>query len=347
MSRQSSYGDKNTCELSRRQFLTTASSAALGSSLLCGASQATAAPSPNSASETAVKALYDSLSEEQKKVVAFDWDYVHPKRGLLRTHTSNNWRITKPGIVSDFFTKQQQTLIREAYTSLFSRDWQAKMIRQCEEDTRKPWGEQQSIALFGAPGDDKFEMVISGRHLTVRADGNTQAHVALGGPRVHGHGPKFNEGPTHPDNVFWPQALQANKIYEMLSGTQREQARVAKTPVEHHVALQGDGGTFTGIPIASLSADQKKVVEATIDMLAAPYRDEDRSEIAAALKQQGGIDKCSLAFYQQGDLGKDEIWDNWRIEGPSFVWYFRGAPHVHIWINIADSSDVELNAQQL
>jgi len=38
------------------------------------------------------------------------------------------------------------------------------------------------------------------------------------------------------------------------------------------------------------------------------------------------------------------VWDNWRLEGPSFVWWFRGSPHVHVWVNVADSPDVELNA---
>jgi hypothetical protein len=23
------------------------------------------------------------------------------------------------------------------------------------------------------------------------------------------------------------------------------------------------------------------------------------------------------------------------VEGPAFVWYFRGSPHVHTWVNIA------------
>jgi len=26
------------------------------------------------------------------------------------------------------------------------------------------------------------------------------------------------------------------------------------------------------------------------------------------------------------------------------VWHFRGAPHVHVWVNIADDPKVELNA---
>jgi hypothetical protein len=75
-----------------------------------------------------------------------------------------------------------------------------------------------------------------------------------------------------------------------------------------------------------------------------PYRQSDRDEVAACLKAQGGLDACSLAFYEKGDIGKDQVWDVWRLEGPSFVWHFRGDPHVHVWVNIADSPDVKLNA---
>jgi hypothetical protein len=52
------------------------------------------------------------------------------------------------------------------------------------------------------------------------------------------------------------------------------------------------------------------------------------------LKKGGGLDQLRMAFYREGDLGKDQTWDIWRVEGPSFVWHFRGAPHVHAYINI-------------
>ena len=44
-------------------------------------------------------------------------------------------------------------------------------------------------------------------------------------------------------------------------------------------------------------------------------------------------------------MGDDGVWDNWRIEGPSFVWHYRGAPHVHVWVNVADDPSVKLNAK--
>ena len=42
--------------------------------------------------------------------------------------------------------------------------------------------------------------------------------------------------------------------------------------------------------------------------------------------EDGGIDKLHMTFYTNDDIGDDGVWDLWQIEGPSMVWYFRGAP---------------------
>ena len=47
-----------------------------------------------------------------------------------------------------------------------------------------------------------------------------------------------------------------------------------------------------------------------------------------------GLDELHMAFAKNGDIGNDGIWDVWQIEGPNMLWYFRGAPHVHCWVNI-------------
>jgi hypothetical protein len=81
-----------------------------------------------------------------------------------------------------------------------------------------------------------------------------------------------------------------------------------------------------------------------LGILLEPFRTTDREESRRCLDAQGGLDACRLAFYSQGDLGADGVWDCWRLEGPAFVWHFRGAPHVHVWVNIADTPDMPLNA---
>ena len=61
------------------------------------------------------------------------------------------------------------------------------------------------------------------------------------------------------------------------------------------------------------------------------------------LKTGGGLDKLHLAFYKTDaggnpDLGEDGEWEIWRLEGPTFVWHFRGQPHVHTYVNIGKKS---------
>jgi hypothetical protein len=130
----------------------------------------------------------------------------------------------------------------------------------------------------------------------------------------------------------------------MLDPAQRKFAEVPKTPEEQKVAFRGVNGGFLGIPVKELSADQKAGVQGVLKALVEPYRAVDREEVLQCLKAQGGLDACSLAFFTDHDIGQDRVWDNWRLEGPSFVWHFRGAPHVHVWVNVADRADVQLNA---
>ena len=333
----------------RRRFLTTAglTAAAAATAPLWAAAKAVAAPTPQSAAETAVKALYDTLTDEQKKAVCFPWDYVDPKRGLLRTHVSNNWQITPHVVRSDFFTRDQQTIILDIHRGLVNPAWLDRLMKQTLDDNGgKPWGTNHSVALFGKPGDKNFEFVMTGRHMTLRADGNTEDHVAFGGPIFYGHAAQgFNEKADHPGNVFWPQALAANRVYKMLDGKQQKLALVEERPHEADVGFRGSKGGYPGIPVTELKGDQKEELQKVVALLIEPFRAEDRDEAVACLKRAGGLDKCSLAFYKDGDIGEDGVWDNWRIEGPSFVWYFRGEPHVHVWVNVADDPSVKLNAK--
>jgi len=107
----------------RRDFLKAAGVAAAtaaGGVPLFAVPKAAAAPTPNSAAETAVKGLYETLTPEQRAKMCFAWDYKDPKRGLLRTHVSNNWHIVEQTILGDFYTKKQQHLIHDIYKGLLN-----------------------------------------------------------------------------------------------------------------------------------------------------------------------------------------------------------------------------------
>ncbi len=306
---------------------------------LVSANEATPASTP----ESLVKVLFESLKAEQREKVCYDWDFVDAKRGLLRTRVANNWMINPEEVNSEFYSGEQKDLIRKIFEGVINPEWHASFDKQLEDDCGG-FGEEQSIAIFGKPGDGKFEFVLTGRHMTLRCDGNSSENVAFGGPIFYGHAPGGDEEADHHGNVFWPQALEANKIYSMLDGKQRKAAEVAVTPGEQKVAFQGKSGQFAGIPITDLSADQRAQMQLTLKKLVEPFRKSDQEEALKCLKDQGGLDACHLAFFTDHDLGKDQVWDNWRLEGPSFVWHFRGAPHVHVWVNVADNASVKLNA---
>ena len=334
-------------ECNRRDFVrTTGNLAAAGfvGSMLANTSHAETAQ--NSKPEQLVKTLYDSLTDQQKKQICFDWDHKD-ERGLLRTYVSNNWSIVDRNslfVGGQFFTKDQQEMIEALFFGLYNPDWHDRLKKQLQDDAGG-YGKQQTIAIFGKPGEDKFEFVMTGRHLTIRCDGNSSEHVAFGGPIFYGHAAQgFNEKPNHPGNVYWPQAVKANKLYEMLDGKQREQALVKVAPSEWEVGFAGRTGKRSGIPISELSSDQQAHMQSVLQTLLEPYRTSDRDEAMACLKEQGGLNACSVAFFQEGNLGDDEVWEIWRIEGPSFVWHYRGEPHVHVWVNVANSSDVATNA---
>jgi ribosomal protein S18 len=326
----------------RREFLAGTMAAALSAYAtgLDAAPKPSVNPTKKGASETAVKALYDSLSVAQSQEMCFDWNHVDPKRGLLRGYVTNNWRITPHRLTGDFYTNQQKDLIHNIFRGLIHPDWYARFLKQNHDDNQGlPWGTTQGLAIFGTPGSDQFECVITGRHMTLRADGNTTDHVAFGGPIFYGH--TIGEEPAdHKGNIFWQQGLAANTVCEMLDGKQRKQALIADLPVESSVEFLGRNAVYPGIPVTELTTDQKGELQKVLQTLVAPFRTEDQDEVRKCLKKQGGLDKCSLAFYTGDDIGNDGVWDSWRLEGPSFVWYFRGTPHIHVWVNVADDPSV-------
>ena len=340
-------GPEHGNALDRRGFISSLAAAAVAGPSLLLPSPASAAPTPKSAAETAVKAFHDTLSDSQKKTICFAWDHTDPARGLLRTHISNFWHITEPKLTSDFYTKDQRAILFDIFKGVFNPDWHEKMLKQLKDDhDGKPWGAGLTCAIFGKPGTDQFQFAMTGRHMTIRADGNSASHVALGGPIFHGHAASgYTEKVHHPGNIFWHQAEQANKVYTILDGKQQKTALVALRPKdEFAVPFRGNDPKLDGLPCSEMSGDQKEAVQKTLTSLLEPYRTEDRDKVMECLKKQGGLDKCRLTFYKDGDIGNDGEWDNWRVEGPSFVWYFRGHPHVHIWINVADDPTLPLNA---
>jgi hypothetical protein len=297
-----------------------------------------------STSETLVAQLYGSLNEQQKKTLCFPFDHA------LRLKVDNNWTIVKQTI-KDALNPDQCDLVKQIFMGLHSPEYAQKVFDQVEHDGggKDTFYADCAVAMFGQPGDttagdgasdkSKFEFVLTGRHCTRRCDGNSGEGAAFGGPIFYGHAAKsFNEKADHEGNAYWFQALRANEVYKALDGKQQKLALLdagRKEQGTKTVELTGKKQGLPGIPMSELTKDQQGLVQKTLADLLAPFRKADADE-AMKLVEAGGMENLHMAFFKAGDIGNDGVWDVWQVEGPSMVWYFRGAPHVHTWVNIRD-----------
>lgn len=315
--------------VSRRGFLKTTAGAAAAAAL--AKAPVWASTWREEKPEAIAKRLYESLKPEQKELVALPWE---DKR---RLQVANNWDIV-PQQIGKFYSGDQQQMIRDIFRGIVSEDGAGRFAKQMKDD----YGgfERYTIAMFGDPSTSKFEWVLAGRHLTLRCNSDKEPGAAFGGPIFYGHqsGPKDQEPPDHPGNVFWSQAQAVNKVFAALDGKQQEKALLEKSPPDSENSIKiKKTGPWAGLCVGEMSKDQKGVVEAAMKELLSPYRASDVEEAMTIIKDGGGLDKVHVAFYSDNDLGADKVWDRWKIEGPTMSWYFRGSPHVHTWVNVSKS----------
>jgi len=324
--------------VSRREFVKTIGTAAMAASAplilptwtRAEGGPVTAGPTPKAPAETAVARFFASLKEEQRKLICFPFD--DPKRSQVQ----NNWAIVKPSIGD--LTAEQQALCGEVFKGLCSEEGHERFQKQMEDDAGG--FKNYHVAVFGEPGTDKpFEWVLTGRHDTLRADGNSVEGAAFGGPIFYGHDAtgSGNDDAKHTDNVWWYQGRQANAIFATLDDKEKARALIAKADpaAPRSITLRGDRPDAPGLPVADLDGQQKQMVQKLLQDLTSPFRAFDVEEVRECLREAGGADKLRLTYFKDGDIGNDQVWDIWKLEGPAFAWFFHGSPHVHTWVNIA------------
>jgi hypothetical protein len=333
-------------DLDRRRFLQGLSGSALAAATW-GLPSVSLAARTDSAEALAIE-LLRGLNDAQRGEVAFPWDYVDGDRGLLRARVAASWNVTKPTVDSDFFTADQRALIRAIYEDLLDPGWHERYDRK-QVDDAGGWGRHQSIGLFGDPTMGPFQFLMTGRHMTMRAGGHADPRIAFGGPIFYGHAAGswltagFVERRDHPGNVFFPQAVAASGLYDLLDGVQRERARITEVPEEFDITFSAPGRQ-RGIPLSDLSPDQLEEVGRLVEILVEPFREHDRAQVREALVAQGGLAVSSLSFFEPWYRRGDDLWDSFRLEGPSLTWHFRGNPHVHVWAHVANTTDVPFNS---
>ena len=326
------------CELGapigRRDFIrvvgATAAVAAVGLTPLQKARAARAAKQREA--EAMVFELYKSLGSDQKKKLVLPWDFQKGGQPLPQRLMTANQAIGKSVIGLEYNQKQVDLLLK-IFKSISNGEEGYKRLSRNNKFDNSGAFENIGALIYGEPAEGKqFSLVFCGHHLTVRCDGDSEEKTAFGGPLYYGHSPNGYAS----NNVF---GYQSKIVTELLNAFDANQKKIAVMPgkwKDEHGTIKPPemDAKLPGISIHDMTTSQKELVEKVMKELVSPYRKEDGDEVMEIIKANGGMEKISLAFYQEGKNSAKEPWTYWRLEGPGFVWSFRALPHIHTFVNV-------------
>jgi hypothetical protein len=293
---------------------------------------------------TTALALWDSLSPLQREAVARPWD--HPSRQMV-----GHVACLGAPRVSYTLTAGQQTLVHRLYETMTSASRRRRFgpLIGLEGGGLDPC----EIALYGDPHTDRFQVALSGGHLLLRGGGLTPEGSAFGGPLGYGH--QLGDGvPRLPGNTFAYHGDAANAVIASLDANERARAIVGTAPpFETAVQLQGESGEFTGLSVGALPDARKSAISDLVDIVLSGYDETDLEAARGCIRRNGGLDALTLSVYASGGYYDDgqawvdldgaartrrgePYWHVWRLEGPGTVLHFRGWPHVHAAVHLAD-----------
>jgi hypothetical protein len=281
--------------------------------------------------EALVFELFKTMDADQKKKLVLPWD-AGAKGGIPARHMTHNGAVGKSVIGLEYDRKQADLLLK-IFKAIGNGDEGYRQLSRNKGFDNSGDFENIGALIYGEPAEGKkFSLVFAGHHLTVRCDGDSDEKTAFGGPLYYGHTPNGYAK----TNVFYNQTKVVTELHDALDEKQRKVAVMPGKWKDEHGTIKAPakGAKLPGISIGEMSKDQRELVEKVMKELVSPYRKEDGDEVMEIIKANGGMEKISLAFYEEGQRTKAEPWTYWRLEGPGFVWSYRALPHIHTFVAI-------------
>jgi hypothetical protein len=284
--------------------------------------------------------LYDILGEEERDAVCFDYD--HPLRQYHNrgVDTGGGWAFF---LGSD----ARQLMVDLLYAGLSDKG----RARVPEQWVSQIFGIHLTrLAIFGDPHAGPYQVLVTGPHLNLRLGGRSLEGVAFGGPQVYGD-QEGNHEVGLPGNVYREQLACGQRFFASLTPGERQAARRPKAPVQTDIALQGAAGRFDGIAVANLGARSRQLAREAVSEILATYAEEDAAYARECLARNGGVDALHAADYAVDHQGGRNVGDGpsqiYRFEGPAAVFYFRGEPHLHAFVNVGMDGERPLSVGEV
>ena len=283
--------------------------------------------------DTLARRLYASLDSDQRADACVGYD--HPMR---QYHNRGVWGGGR-SVLLGFDRKQRQILTDLLYSGL-SPEGRERIPR--EYFTRWPGVHSMRVLICGDPTAPPYQIILTGAHVNLRLSGKSREGAAFGGAQVYGDQNGNNQAGL-PGNLYRDQFLTAQRLLRGLDEGRRKQALVAEAPVQTQIELQGPNGLFPGIPVADLAPEGKAMTRELVQRICSTYAPDDVAYARQCLDANGGTDALFLSYYQHGEDGDIPEAQVFRLEGPAAVFYFRGHPHVHAFINVAMDGNAPLS----
>jgi uncharacterized protein DUF3500 len=283
---------------------------------------------------TLARQLYASLDAEQRA------DACVPYDDPLRQYHNRGVLGGGRDILFGFSRNQRKILTDLMYAGL-----SAEGRTRVPEEFFTRWSGVHALRVLicGDPASPPYQIILSGNHLNLRLGGRSREGAAFGGPQVYGD-QRGNESPGLPGNLYRDQFLLAQRLLRNLHASQRQRAVLEEAPVQTGIELQGPHGAFPGIPLAELVTGEQALARDLVERILATYPPDDVAYARACLQANGGIDALSLSYYEHGEDGAIAEGQVFRLEGPAAVFYFRGYPHVHAFVNVAMNAGAPLSS---
>jgi hypothetical protein len=327
--------------MNRRQMLTR-SGAALGA--LAGAGLTGGyfllPPSRSAKLETVqdlAARLFDSLEGETRARTVVDYD--HPLRQY------HNRGVPGGGLrVFGGFDRAQRSILTDLLYAGLSEQGRERVPN--EFFTRWPGVHFMNALICGNPRTPPYQIILSGPHLNLRLGGKSREGVAFGGPMVYGD-QRGDSLQGLPGNLYRYQFEIAHRLFRSLEPEQQRAAVLDRTPIQTQIELQGSGGSFPGVPIHTLARESRAIAADLVAGILSTYAPEDVEYAGRCLEHNGGIESLSLSYYREGEVRGSGQFQIFRLEGPAAVFYFRGFPHVHAFVNIGWDGNAPLSVGEV
>ena len=283
--------------------------AVLGGAVLLG--KAERAATPDEAARAAAVKLFQSLTDEQKKLAVKEFD---DKERYVEQFPP----VQRPGLPYSKLSAEQKTMIDDIVRAVCSEYGAARLLEVAKQT---PDGARY-LNFFGTPAaDGRFAWRIAMHHLTL-------IYTEFGKDKAGEFGPILLGG--NPVKTLWDE--EEKVLLELNASLSPEDVK----------AIKGKGSSTSGaaidlsaVKISGLSEKPRLLAKKLIEQRLAVFSPDRRKVLDELIEKEGGVDALRIAIWGDASKSQKEGGNyHWKIGGAAVIcdWQTAGKDHIHMTV---------------